>query len=162
MASCTARSLPHAALALHSAGLRSPSVTVDQHNSACVGRVEMNEAIKIYASLEEIEASGAKDVEYATIDGFKAGEKFRIGSVTSGDMIEWSEANEGEAKRTAGLRLITKSLVGPEPENVRYADDPKNIARLRVYRHKETERIVKEILKLNGMNLKTETDAKKD
>jgi len=117
---------------------------------------------KIYASMDDIEASGASAVEYAIIDGFRPNEKVRIGSVTAGDIIEWSEANEGEAKKTAGLRLITKSLVGPEPDNKRYADDPKNIARFRTMRHKETERIVKEILRLNGMNVKAEAETKKD
>lgn len=117
---------------------------------------------KIYASMDDLEASGKDDIEYAVIDGFKPGEKFRIGSLTAGDLIEWSEANDGEAKRTAGLRLITKSLVGPEPGNVRYADDPKNIARFRARNHKVTERIVKEILKLNGMNVRAENERKND
>jgi hypothetical protein len=117
---------------------------------------------KIYASMDEILASGSSDVEYAIVDGFKPGEKVRIGSLTAGDMIEWSEANDGEAKRTAGLRLITKSLVGPEPANARYADDVANVPKFRAMRHKETERIVKEILKLNGMNVKQESEAKKD
>lgn len=117
---------------------------------------------KVYASMDEILASGVSEVEYALIDGFKPGEKVRIGSVTAGDIIEWSEANEGEAKRTAGLRLITKSLVGPEPGNIRYADDVKNIPKFRAMRHKETERIVREILNLNGMTVKGEADAKKD
>lgn len=116
----------------------------------------------VYASMDEIEADGASEVEYATIQGFTEGKQIRIGSVTAGDIIEWSEANEGEAKRTAGLRLITKSLVGPAPQNLRYANDPKNIAKLRGMRHKETERIVKEILRLNGMNVKEEAAAKKD
>lgn len=116
---------------------------------------------KVYGSMSDIEQAGSA-VEFTTIDGFRPNEKLRIGSLTAGDMIEWSEANEGEAKRTAGLRLITRSLVGPEPENHRYADDPKNIPKLRALRHKETERIVKEILKLNGMTVKGQTDAKND
>lgn len=111
---------------------------------------------KVYGSMEDIQASGIGDVEYAIIDGFRPGEKSRIGSLTAGDLIEWSESNDGEAKRTAGLRLITKSLVGPEPGNVRYADDPKNVEVFRKCRHRETERIVKEILKLNGMNVKAD------
>jgi len=117
---------------------------------------------KVYGSMDEILSSGIGDVEYAVIDGFKPGEKTRIGSLTAGDMIEWSEANEGEAKRTAGLRLISKSLVGPEPGNVRYADDVKNIPKFRAMRHKETERIVKEILKLNGMTVAQDAATKKD
>lgn len=116
---------------------------------------------KVYGSLDELESADI-GVEYAAIDGFKSGEKFRIGSLTAGDMIEWSEASEGEAKRTAGLRLIAKSLVGPEPENRRYADDAKSIPRLRARKHKDVERIVKEILKLNGMNIKANEAAKND
>jgi len=114
----------------------------------------------IYGSVEDIVASGASEVEYAIVDGFKPGQKVRIGSVTAGDMIEWSEANEGEAKKTAGLRLITKSLV--DKDGKRYAADPVNIAKFRTMRHKETERIVKEILKLNGMTVKADKDAKND
>ena len=119
---------------------------------------------KIYSSMEEIEESGKDDIEYRFIDGFKPGEVFQIGSLNAGDLIVWSEANEGEAKRTAGLRLITKSLVGPAPEYRRYADDAKNIEKFRRRNHKVTERIVKEILELNGMNItaKTEAAAKKD
>jgi len=114
---------------------------------------------QIYASMDDIFNSGAGEVEYAIIDGFKPGQKIRIGSVTAGDILEWQEANEGEAKKTAGLRLITKSLVGPEPNNTRYADSPKFIEKFKQLRHKEAERIVREILKLNGMNVK-EKDAK--
>lgn len=120
---------------------------------------------KIISSMSEI--TTADIIETAEVPGFKPGETLRIGSLTAGDMIEWSEANEGEAKRTAGLRLITKSLIGPAPENIRYADDPKNIAVFRTKRHRITENIVKGILKLNGMEVKGSTttgeaDAKKD
>jgi len=101
----------------------------------------------------------ADDVEYATIPGFKDGEVFRIQSLTAGDLIEWSEANEGEAKRTAGLRLITKSLVDADGKSI--ANDS-HIAVLRRKSHKVTERIVKQILELNGMNVKQEGKAKND
>ncbi len=122
----------------------------------------MADVVKIYGSMDEILASGVSDVEYAEIEGFKPGEKVRIGSVTAGDIMEWSEASEGEAKKTAGLRLIIKSLVGPAPGNIRYADKAENIQKFRAMRHKETERIVKEILELNGMNVKKQAEAKKD
>ena len=120
----------------------------------------MADETKVYGSMDEILADGATEIEYAEVEGFKPGKKIRIGSVTAGDIIEWSEANEGEAKRTAGLRLICKSLVNEKGERI--ADDPKNIAKFRTMRHKETERIVKEILKLNGMNVKEEEKVKKD
>jgi hypothetical protein len=94
-------------------------------------------------SMDEIETSD--DIEYATVPGFKAGEVFRIRSLDAGSLIEWSESNEGEAKRTAGLRLIVKSLVNGE--GARIANDT-HIAVLRKKSHKVTERIVKAILEL--------------
>lgn len=120
------------------------------------------EVISIYGSMDELLASGVQNEEFATIDGFEPGKKIRIGSVTAGDIMQWSEASEGEAKKTAGLRLIIKSLVGPPPSNLRYANDAKNIDKFRAFRHKETERIVREILKLNGMTVKEQAEAKKD
>jgi hypothetical protein len=106
-------------------------------------------------SMAEIEAGD--DIEYTKIPAYKPGQCFCIGSLTAGDLIEWSEANETEAKRTAGLRLIVKSLVDGIPgENgatgKRIATE-KDIATFRKKSHKVTERIVREILKLNGMNV---------
>jgi hypothetical protein len=113
----------------------------------------------VIESMAEIEA--AEDIEFAVVEGFKPGQPFKIGSLTAGDLIEWSEANEGEAKRTAGLRLIQKSLVNSKGE--RYAaNDPRAIDVFRKKNHKTTERIVTDILKLNGMNVKADTAAKKD
>lgn len=105
--------------------------------------------------------------EYARTPGFKPGQVFVLASLVSGDMIVWSEANEGEAKRTAGLRLIVKSVVDGEPgvdEGAvgRCIMDDTHIALLRKLPHKATERVVKEILKLNGMNVKADKDAKND
>jgi len=117
------------------------------------------EVEQIYGSVDEMVSDGASEVEYAVIDGFKPGKKIRIGSVNAGDMIEWSEANEGEAKRTAGLRLIQKSLVDKDGKRI---GQPTDLQKLRTMRHNITERIVKEILKLNGMNVKQDAEAKKD
>lgn len=110
-------------------------------------------------SMEEI--SVVHDVEYKTIPGFAEGQQIRIGSLTAGDLIEWSEANEGEAKRTAGIRLIVKSLA--DDAGVRYAmkDEAKNIQILKARAHKTTEKIVKAVLELNGMNVKAEDETKK-
>jgi hypothetical protein len=99
------------------------------------------------------------DVEYATIPGLKPGTVLRIGSLSAGDLIEWSEANEGDAKRTAGLRLIVKSMV--DKDGVRIGTD-KHIVALRNKSHKLTERLVKEILSLNGMTVAADAAAKKD
>jgi hypothetical protein len=99
------------------------------------------------------------DTEYAEVPAFKEGDYFRIKSLTAGDMIEWSEANEGEAKRTAGLRLIIKSVVD---EHGKLALDDSNLIHLRKKNHKTTDRLVKEILKHNGLDVKAQADVKKD
>lgn len=105
-------------------------------------------------------------VEYDRVPGFKPGQVFVLQSVTAGDMIQWSEANEGEAKRTAGLRLIVKSVVDGEPgkdegaKGVRILDDT-HIALMRKLPHKTTEKVVKSILKLNGIAVPGE-EVKKD
>lgn len=105
------------------------------------------------------------DIEYARIPGFRSDTSIVIGSLSAGDLIEWSEANEGEAKRNAGLRLIAKSLVDGNPDEdegakgVRISSD-KDLGKLRAKSHKVTERIVKAILKLNGMTVKGDADAK--
>lgn len=115
---------------------------------------------KVLQFVETIdEIASAQDIEYATVDGFVPDRPFRIGSLTAGDLIEWSEANEGEAKRTAGLRLITKSLVNAKGERF-MATDTKALDVLRAKNHKVTERIVMDILKLNGMNVKADAAAK--
>ena len=125
---------------------------------------------KVYASLDEMVSDGATAVEYASCEGFLPNTEIRIGSVSAGVMVRWSEENEDpKKKRVAGLRLICESLVGPEdgdPPNYRYAADPHliehNIKKLERMRHKETERVVREILTLNGMTKKQDKDAKND
>jgi hypothetical protein len=126
---------------------------------------------RVYSSLDDFVKAGGQDIEYAEVRGFREGEVFRIGSVTAGDVMEWQDAKDDKEKKTAGLRLICKSLVGPPPSNSRYADSTnqetmdKNINTLRKVRHKEVDRVVGEILTLNGMNIKGKTptdEAKKD
>src|SRR5262245_30465846 len=115
---------------------------------------EGNGQPKVFESVDDMLA--APDVEYAEVQGWNG--IIRIGSLTAGDMIEWAEGNEGEAKRTAGLRLIVKSLVNSEGKRI---GTEKHIPLLRQKSHKTTENIVKAILKLNGFNVKA-PDEKKD
>ena len=112
-----------------------------------------NGSLKVFESVDDMLA--APDVEYAEVEGWNG--LIRIGSLTAGDMIEWSEANEGEAKRTAGLRLIVKSLVNSEGKRI---GTDKHIPLLRAKSHKVTESVVKAILKLNGFVVKDETTKK--
>lgn len=108
--------------------------------------------------LSMAEISAAQDCEYALVPAW-GGKKVRIASVTADDIIKWSEANEGEAKRSMGLRLITRSLVDKNGNRISGDQD---LPMLRSKSHKITEQIVKAILKLNGMNVKAEDAAKND
>jgi hypothetical protein len=108
--------------------------------------------------LSMAEITATNDIEYAIVPAW-GGKKVRIASVTANDIIQWSEANEGEAKRTMGLRLITRSLVDKDGKRISGDHD---IPMLRTKSHKITEAIVKAILKLNGMNVKAEEASKND
>ena len=111
---------------------------------------------RIVASIDEF---GAEDVEYATIEGFKKDTKVRIGTLSAYDMVEFGEAKEGtDEKRMAGLDLIRKSLV--DADGKRYAVEVPLVDFAKKMNQKTAQRLVKEILALNG--LKGKEDEKKD
>jgi len=116
--------------------------------------------------LEDMFAEDPK--EYVRASGLVEGQVFVLQNLSAGDLIEWSEASEGsEAKRLAGLRLIIKSTVDGEPGVDAGAQgtvifDESHMGLLKKKAHKKTEAIVKAILKLNGMRVKGDTDAKND
>lgn len=112
--------------------------------------------VREVASMEDI--LGDTTVEYADIEGIN-GKVMRIGSLCAEDLIEHQEANEGPAKRNAGLRLIVKSLVDAKGERIGRSE---HVERLKKVRVAVTERILREILKLNGLGKEAEAAAKKD
>ena len=109
--------------------------------------------------MDEFLGYSKKAVEYAEIEGFDPGSVIRIGSVTAGDIIAWNNANEGEAKQTAGLRLIVDSMVDGENNRIGRSE---HIPLLRDVPVKQTERVLKAIVKLNGLGAKAQADAKND
>lgn len=93
------------------------------------------------------EMLSADDVQYAVVDAW--GGKVRIGSLTASDMIEFVETNDTPAKKTAGLRLIIKSLVDARGSRI---GDMKHLEALGKKNHTVTNRIIAEVLKLNGLD----------
>lgn len=78
------------------------------------------------------EILGVEDVEYrdVTVKNWpKAGMTgtVRLGTCSAEDLIAWSEENEVDRK-TAGLRLLAKSMVGPD--NQRFSAIPNALDRL--------------------------------
>lgn len=101
------------------------------------------------------------DVEYREVRMPEWGGVLYIGSVSAADVIDWQESSEGEAKKTAGIRLIVKSLVNKEafegsPGGARIGSD-KHIAQLKQKAFKNIEKVVKQIIELNGMDAKGKT-----
>jgi hypothetical protein len=101
------------------------------------------------------------DTQYEVVDVPEWGGSIRIGSLRAGDMLDWVDATEGKAKRTAGLRLIIKSLVDTSGKRI---GAPDMLERLKQRDHAVVSRIVEQILKLNKMNVvkKAQEDAKND
>src|ERR1017187_1731704 len=121
-------------------------------------------------SLDDI--LGFETIEYATVDVGK-GKFLTIRSVTAGAYLTWLESQEGEAKRTAGLRLITESVVDGIPGKHPGATGklifpPNDTQQLKKMSFKFTETVLGGIVKLNGMRsnrsgeTKAESDAKND
>lgn len=82
-----------------------------------------------------------------------------LGSLPSSDMIDWVEATEGPAKRTAGLRLLVKSLVDDNGNRIGTDNH------LQVFKKKSAEvcnRVLDDIIKLNGLNKKAEAEIKNE
>jgi hypothetical protein len=101
------------------------------------------------ALLTADEILSTNDIEYKVVDAW--GRKLRIQSLTAGDIIDWAEAGEGEAKKTAGLRLILKSAVDKDGKLL---FTERHLPLLRVKNHKETEKVVEEIIKLNNLQIR--------
>jgi hypothetical protein len=132
-----------------------PTITVEEEEEDDVKQDEVHEVREAannghdrILSIDEILSSD--DVEYKIIDGFGPGEKIRIATLTAGDLMEWTDANEGVAQKTAGLRLIIRSLV--DAEGNRIASD-KHLTALKKKSSKKVDAIVKEILKLNNIKV---------
>lgn len=94
------------------------------------------------------------------------GSYFRIGSLTANQMIEFTEANEGLAKRKAGLNLLVRSWV--DDDGHRLGVDQLGNIRDEVFKMFENRnqavcaRVVRAVLKLNGLRTKAELDEAKN
>lgn len=103
---------------------------------------------KVFDSIDDMLAKD--DVRYATVPVPEWGGAVRFGSLSAGAMLDFVESNEGPAKRTAGLRLIIQSLV--DSTGKRIGNVEKHLEAMRSKDAQVTNRLVGEILKLNGMD----------
>lgn len=106
-------------------------------------------------TIEEI-ISTATPTMYVNVDV----EKFtkipgciRLGSLTTDELTEWQDATDERTKKTAGLRLLIRSLVGEDNERIgsdRYIDALKKKSAGMI------NHLVDEVLKLNHLNVKAD------
>lgn len=101
----------------------------------------------VVESMDEIFETN--DVEYDTIEAW--GKQVRIVSLNAEDFIEWQEANDTSAKKTAGIRLFIKCIVNSKGQHI---GNPKDIEKLKKKSVREILKVVKQILKMNGLETK--------
>ena len=114
----------------------------------------MSESTKVLSLDEMLEKS---DVQFDEIYVPEWDGKVRIGTLTAGDMIDWVESNEGPARRTAGLRLLIKSLVDPDGNRIG------NDRHLELFKKKSAftvNKLVNAVLELNGLKKSQAEDVK--
>ena len=87
-----------------------------------------------------------------------------IGSLSADDFVEWTSMRDfasPEGKRNSGATLIVRSLVRGEKDATRVGTDDM-IAKFRKVKVSKSERLLKAIFKLNGINQKDEVVAKNE
>jgi hypothetical protein len=127
-------------------------------------KVEMPAAVgNVVPKVDEKEILGidemlsAKDVEYAEVLAWN-GKYVRIGSLTAEDIIDWREESDGPAKRTMGIRLFVNSLVDKDGNRI---GTQKHYEAFKKKSNAVMERVLTEIVKLNGLSTKAEDATKK-
>jgi hypothetical protein len=106
------------------------------------------------------DAMKADDTHYLEMDIPEWGGTYKFGSVSASEMMRWVEANQGEAKKTASFRLIAQSWI--EPDGKRLEEPDKAIDSFRGRDNLVIERILEELIKLNGLKIKGREEAKND
>lgn len=96
-----------------------------------------------------------EDVRYEEVE--VDGGILRLGSLSAGDLLEWAEAQDPAAKKTAGLRLIVKSIVNDDGQRT---GTDRHLEMLKKKDAKLCNELVDRILNLNGLRAKQQEAAK--
>jgi hypothetical protein len=102
-----------------------------------------------FLSIDDISTSS--DIQYAEVEVPEWKGTVRFGTLDAGELIDFIEANDGPAKRNAGIRLIIKSLVD---ENGTRIGTDKHLEVFKKKSAKVCSRLVDEVLRLNGLDAK--------
>lgn len=98
-------------------------------------------------SVEELLAE-IPEIEYRVVQ-IGAGKTMRLGSLTAEEIAEWRDSlNNTEDKYVSGLRLIVQSFVDEQGKRI---GTPSHVVALRKKSNAMIERILNEVIKLNGL-----------
>lgn len=105
------------------------------------------------------------DTTYETIDVPEWGGEVHIGTLNAADLLEFVESNDNPIlKKIAGVRLLVKSMVGPDKK--RLADSPEKATKAeQMFMQKDARvitTVVQRILRLNKMDKKSMEAEKND
>lgn len=107
-----------------------------------------------YLTVDEMLATD--DVEYRDILAW-GGKYVRIGSLSADKVAEWRDTAEGPAKRTMGIRLFVDSLVDNTGKRI---GGPQYYKQFQSKSNAIIERVLGEIIDLNGMSVKKDKETK--
>lgn len=126
----------------------------------------VKEEDKYILSVDEMLA--ADDIEYATIPTWKVkhpqtGETVqgytRIASLSAEQVQKWRDTGDGPAKKTLGLRLFVDSLVDEKGNRIGTQQHYASFSRKS---NAIQEKVLAEVLRLNGMTVKGQETIKND
>lgn len=104
-------------------------------------------------TLDEIKQNDGR--KFDTVEAY--GGEVRIGTLSSRNMIAWLEMADDPIKmRERGLRLLIKSIVGPDGAGVPEDQEDAWLAAFREKDSRENSKVIAAALKLNGLTVKAQ------
>lgn len=106
-------------------------------------------------SIDQLLAPTTNGTHYEKVPSY--GGVTRIGSLSSGDMIEWLEETDPVKKKWAGLVLLAKSVVDKDGNRI---PEEKRVDAIKLFQNKDAKengKVIAAILKLNGLRAAAKT-----
>jgi hypothetical protein len=127
---------------------RSSSIKQEQQMTSVETTVPVTSPLSIDQMLE------SADIQYITVSVPEWGGEVRLGSITAGDMLNEIDQSKILGDRESTIRLIVRSIVGPDGERVPSADVEPFVQRFLKKDIRVINRLAEAALRLNGVGIK--------